>query len=932
MKAKALLLILFCCTGSLAWAQTGTIRGTVKDAKNNEPLIGATVRVAGTTVGVSTDIEGFFTLPKLAAGTYTIEVSFISYKTKAIPGVEVQAEKITEINTGIEEESTTLEEVRVVATRETNTEISMISEIKAAQQIVSGISAQQIGRTLDRDAAQVVRRVPGITIVGDRFINIRGLNQRYNNVMLHNAFTPSMETDVKAFSFDIIPSSQIDRLLVFKSPAAELPGEFAGGIVKIFTKNIPNENSIELDYNTTFRQGTTFGTISQPEQGANYWTGFNNGYQNLPKFFPASLKNVNGAQLEQAGRMLRNNWEATPQTALPDQRLSLTGNFRINAGKVKIGNITSLTYSDARLVANVQRKEFNTNVGGVEQVVYDYNDQRNARSIRVGLIHNWAVKFNDNHSIEWKNLYNQNSIGTYVDRTGQNFEGNFAPNIHSFDQIYRGIYTGQVTGKHQFGKNTTIDWVGGYNNSYREQPDYRRYRADIVDPATGRQELYVPVGSAVAFFLGRFSSRMDEHAYTGGLNLSQKIAFRQDDFLEVKAGAFYEDKQREFRARNLGFVRTLSTNPDLLTGSITDLFQPQNINNQSGIRVDEQTNPNDSYDASNRLAAGYLSVNVPLTKKLNIIAGARYENNVQALQSSLLNGQPVNVEYPVGKLLPSANLTYNFTEKSLVRLAYGTTVNRPEFRELAPFAFFDFDYNIVYAGNPSLKTATVNNLDLRYEFYPTPAEVISIAGFYKKFTNPIEALFDPGAGSQGIKNINFGNAQGAVSSGVEIEIRKSLNGLTASPILERMSVLFNTALIYSKVELGGNLGVGQSDNRPLQGQSPYIVNTGLNYHDHNRNFQLNLLYNVIGKRIFAVGFEGYPDIYEMPRNILDLTFSKGIGTRWTLKGGVTDLLNQSFIFLQDGNQDGKFDRRNDQIIQDFRPGSTVQLGISYRIL
>jgi outer membrane receptor for ferrienterochelin and colicin len=913
-----------------AFAQTGSIRGTVLDAKTNDPLIGATVRIAGTTIGASADIEGFFELPKVNPGTYTIEVSFISYKTQSIPGVQVQEGKVTEINTKLEEESTTLEEVRVVATRETNTEVSMISEIKAAQQIVSGISAQQIGRTLDRDAAQVVRRVPGITIVGDRFINIRGLNQRYNNVMLHNAFTPSMETDVKAFSFDIIPSSQIDRLLVFKSPAAELPGEFAGGIVKIFTKNIPNENSVEIDYNTAFRQGTTFGPINLPDGGPNYWTGFNNGYQNLPASFPSTLQNLNNAQIEQAGKMLRNNWEPISQTAAPDQRFSLTGNFRMQAGNVRIGNITALTYSDTRTVFNVKRQEFNTNVNGQEQVVYDYNDIRNSRNIRVGIIHNWAARFNENHSIEFKNLYNQNSTGIYVNRTGQNFEGNFSPSINSFDQVYRGIYTGQLTGQHQFTKNTLVDWVAGYNSSYREQPDYRRYRADIVDPATGRQELYVPVGSAVAFFLGRFSSRMDEYSVTGGLNLTQKIAIREDDFIELKAGAFYEDKNREFRARNLGFVRSLNTSPDILKGTITDLFQPQNINSQ-GIRIDEQTNPNDSYTAFNTLTAGYASANIPLGRKLNVIAGVRYEYNVQALQSSLLNGQPVDVEYPVGKALPSVNLTYNFSEKSLLRLAYGTTVNRPEFRELAPFAFFDFDYNIVYGGNPNLQTATIYNYDLRYENYPTPAEVISVAAFYKRFNNPIEAIFDPGAGSQGIKNINFGNAQAATSAGVEIELKKSLYELTGSRILDRTSVLFNTALIYSRVELGGNLGVGQSDNRPLQGQSPYIVNVGLNYNNPEKEFQVNLLYNVIGKRIFAVGFEGYPDIYEMPRNVLDLTFSKGIGSRWTIKGGLTDIFNQANLLLQDGNQDNNFDRTNDQIIQSFRPGSTLQLGLSYRL-
>ncbi len=328
--------------------------------------------------------------------------------------------------------------------------------------------------------------------------------------------------------------------------------------------------------------------------------------------------------------------------------------------------------------------------------------------------------------------------------------------------------------------------------------------------------------------------------------------------------------------------------------------------------------------------AFYGSVNVPLTKKINMIAGLRYEANTQKLNSAELNGTPVRVNFPVNKLLPSLNMTYNFSEKSLVRAAYGRTLNRPEFRELAPFAFYDFDYNIVYKGNPEVKTANIDNFDLRYEWYPTPNEVVSIAGFYKYFTDPIEVIVVPGAGSGGAKTFTFANANSSVSSGLELEIRKGLSPYTSSPFLRNVSVLFNAAFIFSRVKLG-TIGLGQSDDRPLQGQSPYIINLGLNYNNPKTNLQINVLYNVIGKRIFAAGFDGYPDIYEMPRNVLDITFSKELGTRWILKGGVTDILNQTNVLLQDGNRDGKFDRVNDQLIQRFRPGQTVQLGFSYRI-
>ncbi|MEZ4903338.1 MAG: TonB-dependent receptor [Spirosomataceae bacterium] len=932
MKRQSLLFIAALLYSAFSFAQSGTLRGTITDAKNKETLIGATVRIVGTQMGAATDINGFFSIAKVPPGKYIIEITYVSYKTENIENVAIEADKVTEINTALLEAAATLDEVRIVATRQTNTEVSVISEIKASQNIVSGISSQQIARTLDRDAAQVVKRVPGITIVGDRFITIRGLNQRYNNVMLHNAFTPSMETDVKAFSFDVIPSGQIDRLLIYKTPSADLPGEFAGGIVKIFTKNIPDQNTITFDYSVGVRQGTTFQDFQASKQGDNYWTSFNNGYLDLPKFFPSDIRAIsnNPALVEQVGRSLRNEWVPVRSSATPDQRVSLTGNFKMQLGKVKIGNITTVNFSETRQFTDNQRNDYNIGGGNQIETLYEYEDKAYSRNNRVGILHNWAFRFNDNHSIEFKNLFNQISTGRYVNRTGQDIAQNYKPNNHSFDQVYRGIYTGQLTGKHEFNDDkTTIEWVAGYNNSYRDQPDYKRYRSDVLDPATGRSEIYIPVGQAQAYFLGRFSSKMNESGYSGSANLTQKITTGGKD-IELKFGGFYELKDRTFKARNLGYVRGGNFNPALAASDINTLFQ--NIRNDGGIRIDEQTNPNDSYTAKNTLLAGYGMINLPITKKFNAIAGVRIENNRQQMNSAFLGGAATKVDNKITSVLPSANLTYNFTEKMLLRAAYGVTVNRPEFRELAPFSFFDFDFNVVYEGNPNLKIATVQNFDLRWELYPTPSEVISVAAFYKDFKTPIESTVDLGSTGLGSKTFITNNAESAYSAGFELEIKKGLGNLRpGSRLLERTSLLFNTALIYSRVQLGAK-GVGQSNNRPLQGQSPYIVNVGLNYNDTKKDLQVNLLYNVIGRRIIAVGFEAYPDLYEMPRNVIDLTFSKGLNQRWTIKGGIQDLLNQPWRIMQDSNKDGKFVSGTDFDVQKYRTGQVFSLGFSYRLL
>jgi outer membrane receptor protein involved in Fe transport len=237
--------------------------------------------------------------------------------------------------------------------------------------------------------------------------------------------------------------------------------------------------------------------------------------------------------------------------------------------------------------------------------------------------------------------------------------------------------------------------------------------------------------------------------------------------------------------------------------------------------------------------------------------------------------------------------------------------------------------NRVITGNSTLENAQIDNVDFRYEFYPTPSEIISFAAFYKNFKTPIEVVFD-GVNNN---NISFSNAESAYSAGIEIEVRKSLDKLTESKFLNKLNLVFNGAFIYSRVKFNAGI-INQSDNRPLQGQSPYIINAGINYNDNKNNTQVSLLFNVIGKRIFAVGNSfaaGYPDWYEMPRNVLDLTFSKQVYKNIIIKGGITDILNNKNLILQDGNRDGNFNSESDQTIQSFAPGRVYSLGVVYTL-
>ena len=258
---RNVLLILFSLWSTAALAQSGTVRGTVKDGKTKESLIGCTVRIDGTQLGSTTDIEGNFSLANVPAGIHKVVISYVSYKTKEIPDVRVESGNTTAIETELDEEGTALQEVVVRASKATNTEIAVITEIKQLKPIAVGISAQQIQKSQDRDAAAAIRRVPGVSIVDNRFVLIRGLAARYNSVLINDVITPSTEVDTRSFSFDLVPSNIIDRMIVYKSGSAELPGDFAGGIVKIYTKRRPDQNFMDAGLTLGYRGNTTFQTV-----------------------------------------------------------------------------------------------------------------------------------------------------------------------------------------------------------------------------------------------------------------------------------------------------------------------------------------------------------------------------------------------------------------------------------------------------------------------------------------------------------------------------------------------------------------------------------------------------------------------------------------------------------------------------------------------
>jgi outer membrane receptor protein involved in Fe transport len=915
-KFKITTLLLF--VSATLFAQSGILKGNVKEKTTSEGAIGATVKIANTTFAAMTDIEGNFIFSKLAAGNYKIVITSIGFAPKEIDNVRIESDKTTLINAVLEDDSKMLEGVVIKAQRMTGTEVSVISEIKQIQNIAVGVSSQQIVKTQDRDASQVVRRVPGVSIFDDRFIVIRGLNERYNTVLLNDIITPSTEVDVKSFSFDLIPSAAIDRMMVYKSPSAELPGDIAGGAIKIYTKTVPDGNNISAGFTIGYRSNAT-GQTTTDYTGSNLDAlGFGAAYRNLPAGFPSTKNVINFASTEQMIQNFRDlnpYYSAASKTINPDFRANINFSRRFFFGSKELTNISYINYSNTHTNQSVIQNRYLFD----ESKASEFFDQSYANNVRLGAMTNWALILNPKNKIEFRNLFNQMASKETVTRNGNLLENNLEIFNQSFRYEQKSIFSSQLNGTHELSEKAKLKWIGALGYTIRKEPDFRRFTSSREIGSTGGYKMDLQqFESPTLQQAARFYSNMDEYVITGSVNYDVVLGKKSDNEAMnkmLKTGIYTEYKDRYFKARWFGVVNPNRVTNELLSLEPNNFFSNENLRS-SRVYYSEGTNFDDRYTAQNLLTAGFASIYLPFNKKFNATFGIREEYNKQMLQSRERGGgAKVDVNNPIFSFLPSVNATYNFNDKNVLRFGYGTTVNRPEFRELAPFTYYDFVFDVARRGNKDIKIATIQNFDIRYEFYPSSGELITIGAFYKKFKNPIEAaVFYNGS----TVAFTVANSESAYSQGVELEVRKN--------ITKNLMGVFNTSLIYSNVTVGGLSDV----NRYLQGQSPYLINAGLFYSEPKSGVQANIMYNVIGQRIYVIGDNVLSsNVFEMPRNVIDLNLSKSF-KNIEIKAGVQDLLNQAFRLIQDTNRDNKI-TETDGIFQQYKRGSNYFLTLNYKL-
>jgi TonB-dependent receptor len=907
--------------GASVFAQgTGRISGTVSDKKTGETLIGVSVRIAGTTKGIGTDVEGKYSLGGLTEGKYAIEVSYTGYATKKITDIEVKNNAATSLNVVLEEAGNVLNQVTVTASFKQESVNSLYAQQKNSALISDGISSDQIKKSPDRNTSEALKRVSGATIQDNKFVIVRGLSDRYNTAMLDNSTLPSTEPNRKAFSFDIIPSNLVDKITISKTATPDLPADFAGGAVQIFTKDIPDENFLSFGIGTGINTQSTFKDFLGTSKKALNYLGFDDGSKQLASNFPTRKRIVAGLTPTRnisSLVSLPSDFSVKNSSALPSQ------NYQLSLGRVKrfennnrFGALVSLTYRNAQNIYNDVTRDF---------YVYNYNDNQYRFSTNLGALANFAYSFGKN-KISFKNVYNRNYDDNYTERTGINEGSTTVNRFYAFDVMQKSLFKSTIEGEHQIGdKNSKLKWTTSFSNVLNNQPNqmkinYAKPIAAQNDPSVAYQANVTSLGKENT----RLFTDLDENIYSGDVNYSTPFKFlKSSTTLKVGAGAQY--RERAFTARFIGAELQTNIDPAQFEAirklPVDQIFSPS-LFRQGVYELNEIGTDADNYDANSLTTYGYAMLDQKIGAKTRVVYGLRAENyHVQ------LNTTKTLVDDTKLDLLPSVNFTYSLNPKSNLRASYYRTLARPEFRELAPFSFFDYELLANQGGNPELERTSINNADLRYEFYPNAGEILSFSVFYKHFTNAIESYrYDVIS----TPDISYFNTAKAETYGVEVEARKNLSFINGSTALKNTVAYVNLSIIKSKVQNPDDQNYIDK-TRPMVGQSPYVVNAGLQHTTLNNKLNLNLLYNKIGRRIVQASGINFPSTWEAPRNVFDFQAGyKVLKNKGEIKFNVSDILSERSTIYFDYNKNKKYDTNGgDETIMSFKPGTNLSLAFSY---
>jgi len=897
----------------------GKIAGSVVDEKG-ETIPGVTVVLAGTSIGAQTGIDGSFSF-SVKPGTYTVEVKLISYQTKQITGVVVKSGDLTSLNISLKPQTTTLNEVVITSSFAKASVEGLYAKQKNAATISNGISAEQIQKTPDANVGQSLKRISGLTTFDNKYVVVRGISERYNVATVDGTPMPSTDYSSRNFNFDLIPTEMIEGITVLKTVTPDLPVGFAGGLVQINTRDIPTKNFVSFTVGTGGNDQSTGKTFLSTARGKYDYFGFDDGNRKMIngplKATQGESSNINNSPFtasdyEQSKRFT-NNWKLYEYKAMPNQNYSLslgqTYNLKNNSSS-RLGFILALNYRNTQTITEIQNKR------GAFAMPPDLEARFNGKPSGEGNIYNFNTTFGGILNVGYRSQKNQISSRNAYTRTFSNpttimygydtDDGLVGPEYaYSLARIvtepdFLTLTQNKIQGEHQLPFKLKWIWDVSRTAISRERKDMLRRQLSNENQEYGEYFHDGVNGDAISVYpLSRQGMKLNEVDYNWSTAFSRPIF--KDNFAGTFKIGYVGFKKKQNTSFSNVYIRPSTGNGGF------ELGRKFNIENE---HIDENFAPNrfvyevpafglNEFTGLSNFHAGYAMIDQKLWSKLRVIGGLRVEHfNLNLLGDRITTAEglfsnPNTILIPDDRdvdkpwqILPAFNVTYSVNDRLNLRAAYSQSMVRPEFNERSLSSVYSAPLQGNVTGGIVISTKTTS-YDVRAEFYPGSGEIISIGGFYKFLDRPLELT------KQNAQDLYiYSNSISAKSYGIEAELRRKLGFINETlPILDKFTFYSNFTLLWSKVvarlppfatavnddpanpvfKLGYEI---DPQNRPLYGQTPFLLNTGLEY--NGDLFGLNIVHNHTGRKFYILTNNPGLNEWEAPYSQVDVQLNANL--------------------------------------------------------
>jgi len=890
----------------------GSLSGEVRDKGTGQPVAGAVVRLLEGGVGAAeADDRGRFVL-SCPAGTVQIRVTADGYRPRRVRGIRVEPGRRTGVQVMLEPEPLAVLEVVVSARADLRTEGALLQARMRSGSVSDAVSSEEMSRAPDSAASDAVKRVVATTLIDGRYAAIRGLGGRYTSLLLNRVNLPSPDPDEVSFPIDLLPASLLSNLSVTKTHTAEMPANFGGGTLGIETNSFPETLEVKAKLGLGMRSDSTFRSMPTYRGGKADFLGYDDGSRGLPGTLPEGIPaasfvpGMDGATMEAIGESFRNEWESSRRRAWPHVDLGLTVGDTVPLGTTRLGYLLSANYSHRDHVRRSRTIKVALDDDGTGLRVRDEAEVlRGAENARIGVLVDLGLRIDASHALEVLSLYLHDAdkvaeaAAGYNETDGQDFESG------RLQFIARTLSFSQLRGLHRFpgARNLELEWSGDVSLVIRDEPDTRDIKHQVLED--GRRRFSMGPGSGERRF-----TRLRDLALGGRIEAMLPLPA-----IHLRLGGAVQHSSRDLDSRRFRY-QFVGQDPSVLFLPPSEMLGPESVG--PNFRIEERTSNADAYQASLLVASAWVSGQILASEPVHLLPGLRMEYARQSLESgtpySVVDQGEPGVHRDDLSFVPSLNARWAIRKDMNLRAAYGWTLARPQFRELAPFAYYDFTRRRTVSGNPGLDLTRIHGADLRWEWFPKGSDgVLAASVFYKHFDAPIERVIL--TASQG--DVGYQNAPRAWLTGGELEVRTSLGVLWKG--LREFRLWANAAVIASRVGFRSDQATLQtSRRRPLQGQSPWVVNVGLGWTGRASGTEVHLLYNAFGRRITEVGFDRLPDIHEEPVHRLDLTVSQRLGHGFRVRLALANLAYQPVLA-----------RQGDVTVFRYQPGISGSLSVDW---